>query len=90
MSASVGKDAVGDNSLESVNELSEGYLSSIGSIASKGIGRMGRGAMRESSARQMMDEAIGVRSIDEHLSIGRIWIWIVEEVPEWIVGTDEE
>ena len=38
MPASVGKDAVGDNSLESVNKLSEGYLSSIDLIASKGIG----------------------------------------------------
>ena len=72
MSVSVGKDIVGDGSLESVNEFSEGYLSSIDSISSKGIGRMGRGATRESSARQMMDEAIGVRSIDERLSIGRI------------------
>ena len=76
MPASMCEDAVGDNSLESVNELSEGYLSSIDSIASKGIGRMGRGATRESSARRMMEEAIGVRSIDECLSIGRIYgLW---------------
>ena len=72
MPASVGKNTVRDKSLESVNELSERYLSSIDSIASKGIGRMGRGATRESSTRRMMDEAIGVRSIDERLSIGRI------------------
>ena len=72
MPASMCEDAVRDNSLESVNELSEGYLSSIDSIASKGIGRIGRGTTRESSARQMMEEAIGVRSIDESLSIGRI------------------
>ena len=72
MPASVGKDAVGDNSFESVNELSEGYLSSIDSIVSKEIGRMGRGTTRESSARRMMEEAIGVRSIDEGLVIGRI------------------
>ena len=78
MSASICKDAVRDNSLESINELSEGYLSSIDSIASKGIGRMGRGATRESSARRTMEEAIGVRSIDESLSIGRVdglWRW---------------
>ena len=76
MPASMCEDTVGDNSLESVNELSEGYLISIDSIASKGIGRMGRGAMRESSAQRMMEEAIGVRSIDESLSIGRIYgLW---------------
>ena len=66
------------NSLKSVDKLSEGYLSSINSIASKGIGRIGRGATRESSARRMMEEAIGVRSIDEGLGIGRIdrlWRW---------------
>ena len=72
MSAPIGKDAVGDESLESVDKLSEGYLSCIDSISSKGFGRIGRGATRESSARWMMEEAIGVRSINEGLSIGRI------------------
>ena len=38
MPVSVCEDAVGDNFFESVNELSEGYLSSIDLIASKGIG----------------------------------------------------
>ena len=37
MSAPIGKDAVGDKSLESVNKLSEGYLSCINSISSKEV-----------------------------------------------------
>ena len=72
MSAPIGKDTVGDKSLKSVNKLSEGYLSCIDSITSKGIGRIGRGAMRKSLARWMMEEAIGVWSIDECLSVGRV------------------
>ena len=38
MPASMCEDTVGDNFLESINELSEGYLISIDSITSKGIG----------------------------------------------------
>ena len=72
MSAPVGKDAIGDESLKSVDKLSERYLSCIDSISSKGVRRIGRGATRESSARWMMKEAIGVRSIDECLGVGRI------------------
>ena len=72
MSAPIGKDAVREESLESVDKLSEGYLSCIDSISSKGARRIGRGAMRESSARRMMKEAIGMWSINEHLSIGRV------------------
>ena len=72
MSAPIGKNAVGDESLESVDKLSEGYLSCIDSIFSKGVRRIGRGATRESSARRMMEEAIGVWSIDERLGVGRI------------------
>ena len=84
MSAPIGKDTVGDESLESIDELFEGYLSSIDSIASKGIGWIGRGAMRESSVWWMMEEAIRVRSIDESLSIGRInGLW--RRYPNWLM-----
>ena len=72
ISAPIGKDTIGDESLKFMNELSEGYLSSVDSITSKGSGRIGRGATRESSARWMMKEAIGVRSIDKGLVIGRV------------------
>ena len=49
VSAPTGKDTVGDESLESIDKLSEGYLSNVDLITSKGIGRIGRGATRESS-----------------------------------------